>query len=285
MSWQKIGNIKPDAPPVNSLEIGQVKTVAFTENASASINGEAPNQTLDLNIPEGKPGNDGVDNFLKVGSVAALPAGSKPVVEIIGKAPEQVINFSFPDPKDGVSPKPTSLTVGKVTALKAGVTPTAKISGEAPSLTLDLGIPAGTDGVTPQPTSISVGMVTTLEAGKPATAQISGIAPALSLDLGIPKGDAGKNATPTLFEIFESKVATAGTKVAIKFTKAFTAPPIVQPSPIWNGAQMVIGQASEVTTTGCNVTVMQSRGTLLLTSGPFEVAAVGVTFRMFVIGN
>lgn len=109
-----------------------------------------------------------------------------------------------------------------------------------------------------------------------------------------PKGDTGPqgqqglpgtNATPTLFEIVESKVVTAGTKVAIKFTKSFAAPPIVQPSPIWNGTQMVIGQASEVTITGCNVTVMQSRGTLLLTSGPFEVAAAGVTFRMFVIGN
>lgn len=109
-----------------------------------------------------------------------------------------------------------------------------------------------------------------------------------------PKGDTGPqgqqglpgtNATPTLFEIVESKVVTAGTKVTIKFTKSFSAPPIVQPSPIWNGTQMVIGQASEVTTTGCNVTVMQSRGTLLLTSGPFEVATTGVNFRMFVIGN
>lgn len=99
------------------------------------------------------------------------------------------------------------------------------------------------------------------------------------------QGLPGTNATPTLFEVVESKVITAGTKVAVKFTKAFTAAPVVQPSPIWNGTQMVIGQASEVTMTGCNVTVMQSRGTLLLTSGPFEVAAAGVTFRMFVIGN
>lgn len=100
-----------------------------------------------------------------------------------------------------------------------------------------------------------------------------------------PQGVPGANATPNLFEIVESKVVTAGAKVAIKFTKAFTAPPIVQPSPIWNGTQMIIGQASEITTTGCNVTVMQSRGTLLLTTGPFENAAANAAFRMFVIGN
>ncbi|MEN4544898.1 hypothetical protein [Pantoea agglomerans] len=100
-----------------------------------------------------------------------------------------------------------------------------------------------------------------------------------------PQGVPGANATPTLFETVESKVVTAGTKVAIKFTKAFTAPPIVQPSPIWNGTQMIIGQASEITTSGCNVTVMQSRGTLLLTTGPFENAAANAAFRMFVIGN
>lgn len=100
-----------------------------------------------------------------------------------------------------------------------------------------------------------------------------------------PQGVPGANATPTLFETVESKVVTAGTKVAIKFTKAFTAPPIVQPSPIWNGTQMIIGQASEITTTGCNVTVMQSRGTLLLTTGPFENASANAAFRMFVIGN
>jgi len=285
MSWQKIGNIKPNAPPVNSLSIGEVTTVAFNEKATAEIKGDAPNQTLDISIPAGKPGDDGKITSLKVGSVSVLPAGSHPTVEITGNDPEQVINFAFPTPKDGVSPNPTSIAIGKVTALKAGVAPTAKISGDAPYLTLDLGIPAGSDGATPQSTSISVGAVTTLEAGKSATAQISGTAPALTLDLGIPKGDAGKNATPTLFELVESKVATAGTKVAIKFTKAYTSAPIVQPSPIWNGAQMIIGQASEITTTGCNVTVMQSRGALLLTTGPFENAAAGVTFRMFVIGN
>lgn len=98
-------------------------------------------------------------------------------------------------------------------------------------------------------------------------------------------GKDGTNATPTLFEVIESKVVTAGTKVAIKFTKPFTTPPIVQPSPAWNGAQMIIGQASDITTTGCNVTVMQSRGALLLTTGPFENAAANAPFRMFVIGT
>jgi hypothetical protein len=48
---------------------------------------------------------------------------------------------------------------------------------------------------------------------------------------------------------------------------------------------MITGGAGNITRTGCSFTAMQSRGTLLLTSGPFENAAAGVTFRVLVIGN
>lgn len=52
-----------------------------------------------------------------------------------------------------------------------------------------------------------------------------------------------------------------------------------------HGNQMVSGVATEITTTGCNVTVKQSVGTLLLNGSPFGDAPVGVSCRMLVIGT
>lgn len=50
--------------------------------------------------------------------------------------------------------------------------------------------------------------------------------------------------------------------------------------------QLVEGfMAQRVITTGCNVTVMQLRGTLILSSGSFESAVAKAAFSMFVIGN
>jgi hypothetical protein len=80
-------------------------------------------------------------------------------------------------------------------------------------------------------------------------------------------------------------VVTAGAKVAVKFAKTYATPPVVQPSPTWNNQQMVIGVASEVTTTGCNITVMQSTGTLLLNGSPFGTAPAGTAFRMIAFGT
>jgi hypothetical protein len=94
-----------------------------------------------------------------------------------------------------------------------------------------------------------------------------------------PQGSAG--AQP---EVITGNVVTAGAKVAVKFAKAYAAPPVVQPSPIWKSQQMVIGVASEVTPTGCNITVMQSTGTLLLNGSPFGPAPAGTEFRMIAFG-
>lgn len=97
-----------------------------------------------------------------------------------------------------------------------------------------------------------------------------------------PTGPAGPAASP---EVVTGKVVTAGVAVAVKFAKTYSAPPVVNSRTTWNGQQMVVGQASNITTTGCNVTVMQSRGSLLLSAGPFEPAVAGQSFEMLVIGS
>lgn len=100
--------------------------------------------------------------------------------------------------------------------------------------------------------------------------------------LTIPRGNAGTN---SVTETITGTVVTAGTAVPLTFTKTYTAPPTVIPIPNWNGTQLITGAAAAVTATGCTFLAMQSRGTLLLTSGPFENAAAGQTFRVLVIGN
>lgn len=182
----------------------------------------------------------------------------------------------------GSEPVPNKLSVGNVITLSPGSKAAVEITGDAPAQVINFSLPAGKDGTSP---TLKIGKVTTLAAGSPATVTLGGTAPDYTVDFGIPKGDAGTNATPVQFEVVSGAVVTAGQKVAITFAKKYSTPPVVLPNAIWNGQQLIQGQASEITTTGCNVTVMQSRGTLLLSSGSFESAAAKAAFSMFVIGN
>jgi len=130
--------------------------------------------------------------------------------------------------------------------------------------------------------TLSVGSVSTVTPSTPAAATVTGTAPAQTLNLTIPRGNAGTN---SVVESLTGTVVTAGTAVSLTFTKTYTTAPIVVPIPQWNSQQMITGAAITVTTTGCTFLAMQSRGTLLLTSGPFENAAAGQTFKVLVIGN
>ena len=49
--------------------------------------------------------------------------------------------------------------------------------------------------------------------------------------------------------------------------------------------QLITGGVVNVTATGCTILVKQSRGTLLLTDGPFENAAAGQVVKISVIGS
>lgn len=140
----------------------------------------------------------------------------------------------------------------------------------------------GSTGPAGPANTLTIGTVTTGAAGSNAAATITGTSPSQVLNLTVPRGNTGTNA---VMETLSGTVVTAGTAVPLTFTKTYSAPPVVIPIPQWNGTQMVTGGASSITATGCSFTAMQSRGTLLLTSGPFENAAAGVTFRVLVIGN
>jgi hypothetical protein len=84
------------------LSVGTVTTGAAGSNASASITGTAPNQTLSLTIPRGNTGETGATgaagpaNSLSIGTVTTGAAGSSASATITGTAPNQTLSLTIP---------------------------------------------------------------------------------------------------------------------------------------------------------------------------------------------
>ena len=115
-AWTLTGNIKGPqgtqgvpgaAGEASHLEIGTITTVSNSTPASASITGNPPNQVLNLSIPKGLDGNDGVD---------------------------------------GITPQAPNLSPGTITTLNPNDAATANIGGTYPNWTLNIGIPKGDSG-------------------------------------------------------------------------------------------------------------------------------------------
>lgn len=83
-----------------------------------------------------------------------------------------------------------------------------------------------------------------------------------------PQGEAGKPRRVVSL----SATANASAIATLTFSPAFTAAPVVLVVDRFVGDQLVTGTVTAVSTTGATITVKRSRGTLLLTSGPFEPA-------------
>lgn len=87
--------------PANNITIGSVTS---GETASATITGDAPNQTLNLILPKGEKGESGPQgatgpaNTLSIGIVSS---GTSPDATITGQAPNQVLNLVLPKGEDG----------------------------------------------------------------------------------------------------------------------------------------------------------------------------------------
>ena len=94
--------------PANTLSIG---SVTKGDDASATITGEAPNQTLNLVLPKGDQGpqgvagpkgdqgNTGPANTLSIGSVVK---GDNASASITGEAPNQTLNLVLPKGDQGI---------------------------------------------------------------------------------------------------------------------------------------------------------------------------------------
>jgi hypothetical protein len=193
------GTTGPAGPP-NSLSIG---TVLSGTTAQAAITGTAPNQTLNLVLPqgdqgpagpqgqagpqgpqgqqgqEGPTGPAGPPNSLSIGTVLT---GMTAQAAITGTPPNQTLNLVLPQGDQGPAGPPNSLSIGTVLT---GMTAQAAITGTPPNQTLNMVLPQGPAG---PPNSLSIG---TVISGATAQAAITGTAPNQTLNLVLPQGDQG----------------------------------------------------------------------------------------------
>ena len=156
------------AGPANVLSVAATNTIAAGQNASVTISGTSPTQTLTFNIPRGQDGvlgGPGPSNVLTIGTVVTGAAGSSAVATITGTSPSQVLNFSIPKGADGTNgaagatgpqgpkgdtgPKgdaAATISVGSTSTGNAGTQATVTNSGTSSAVVLNFTIPKGADG-------------------------------------------------------------------------------------------------------------------------------------------
>lgn len=215
------GNVYPAGPkgdtgPANTLEIG---TVEKGENASASITGEAPNQTLNLILPKGDKGEKGDTGETNSLSIGTVEKGTVPSATITGQASNQILNLVLPKGdtgekgevgprgEQGIQGNPGPINSIKIGRVEKGEEASVTIVGESPNQILNFVLPIGPKGNTGEKgdqgpkgeqgiqgetgatTSLSIGRVSS---GEEASATIIGEAPDQILNLVLPKGDKGE---------------------------------------------------------------------------------------------
>jgi hypothetical protein len=157
--------------PANSLAIGTVSTGAAGSNASATITGAAPSQTLDLSIPRGDKGEtgdtgaSGPANSLAIGTVTTGAEGSSADATISGTAPSQTLSLVIPVGATGAvgatGPQgPAGTATTSASDLTSGTLADARLSGNvaledvANTFTQNQ-TPNGTNNVAPNQTAAS----------------------------------------------------------------------------------------------------------------------------------
>lgn len=104
------------------------------------------------------------------------------------------------------------------------------------------------------------------------------------------KGDTGATGpagTPKRVERY-TKATDANGLVTITFSTPFTTVPDGDIVEDWinpTNPQQVTGKVTSISTTGCTAQIMISRGSLLLSAGPFQTAPAGTLATVRVIGN
>lgn len=99
--------------PANTLQVGQVTTLAPDQPATAEITGASPTQTLNLGLPQGKTGPTGATPELFMGEVTTLDPGEPARAELSGSPEAPVLSLGLPQGqpgKDGVQLEDDAIT-------------------------------------------------------------------------------------------------------------------------------------------------------------------------------
>lgn len=118
------GNTGP-AGPSNTLTIGNVVTGAPGSQATATITGTSPNQSLNLTIPEGDKGDTGDAATIAVGTVTTGTPGSSATITNSGTSAAAVFDFVIPRGDVGPTGPPANLSSATPQPLGVAATGTA----------------------------------------------------------------------------------------------------------------------------------------------------------------
>lgn len=142
--------------PSNVLTVSATNTLSAGQDASVTINGTSPSQSLIFNIPRGQDGilgGPGPSNILSIGTVAAGVTAS---ATITGTSPSQVLNLVLPKGDTGATgatgttgPKgdaAATISVNSTSTSTAGTSATVTNVGTSSAVLLDFVIPRGADG-------------------------------------------------------------------------------------------------------------------------------------------
>lgn len=151
--------------PSNVITVAATNTLSPGQNASVTISGTSPSQSLTFNIPrgiDGVLGGPGPSNVLNTGTVVAGEPGTQPIVTITGTSPSQTINFTIPrgdtgatgltgatGPKGDKGDAAATIDVSPtVITGSPGTDAAVTNSGTSSNVILNFTIPRGADGAT-----------------------------------------------------------------------------------------------------------------------------------------
>jgi hypothetical protein len=142
--------------PSNVLSVSATNTLSAGQDASVTITGTSPSQSLIFNIPRGQDGilgGPGPSNVLSIGTVTAGVTAS---ANITGTSPSQVLNLVLPKGDTGstgatgvTGPKgdaSATISVNSTSTSAAGTSATVTNVGTSSAVLLDFVIPRGADG-------------------------------------------------------------------------------------------------------------------------------------------
>ena len=211
------------------LSLGTIATGAAGTNASATIEGVAPDQVLSLVIPKGDTGAAGGMPEISV-EATTLPAGSTATATITGNNTNPILNLGLPTGPAGPtgltggtgSAGPSnSLSIASVSTGAAGSAATVSVGGTSPNQTLTFSIPRGDTGATGSAgavgaaATISVGTVSTVAFGSGATITNSGNSSAAVLNFAIQRGATGGPGSAATITLGTVTTGSAGSSASV----------------------------------------------------------------------
>lgn len=229
--------------PANTLAIG---TVSGGTSAAATITGTAPNQTLNLVLPQGATGSAATVN---VGSTTTGNPGTQASVTNSGTSSAAVLNFTIPQGPKGDTGNAATVAVGTTTTGASGTSAAVTNSGTSSAAVLNFTVPQGPAGTA---ATVAVGTTTTGAAGTNASVSNSGTSSAAVLNFTIPQGTKGDTGTAATVSVGSTTTGAAGTSATV--TNSGTSSAAVLNFTIPQGAAGNNGSAATVavgtTTTG-----------------------------------